>query len=238
MSVPPTASPWPAPSLADAAANPLGNSPQPLESPSDEGTRRSRRRQHAAAALETARRLVNPTLRAEHAALREEQRIGIELTDLPVGWFVVPRSRLAVLDGMIDGVEYVVIGPGGVFLIRVEHQAATNVWVSKGAMTIDGRPASHLSVARFEARQAGGRLTELCGLDVTVQSVLVLVGATVHTVSRPAEVHVRSQHDLRDWLCVQPVRLGAEAAAAIHRVVSDRVHTSTYGFGSSSTTGI
>jgi hypothetical protein len=120
-----------------------------------------------------------------------------------------------VLDGTIDGVEHVVIGPGGVFMIRIEHQPAANVWVSERAMTINGRTTTHLNEARFETRRAGGRLTKLCGFDVTVQSVLVLIGATVHTASRPAEVHVRAQHDLRDWLCVQPVRLTVEAVAAI-----------------------
>ena len=38
-----------------------------------------------------------------------------------------------------------------------------------------------------------------------MQSVLILIGAaTVQTLSRPAELHVRTQHDLRDWLCMQP----------------------------------
>jgi hypothetical protein len=162
----------------------------------------------------------------------------MELTDLPVGWSVVPPAAITVLDGMIDGVEYVVIGPGGVFTIHVEHHPLANVWVSEGAMTVDGRPTDHLRDARFEARRAGERLTEVCGIDVTVQSLLVLIGATVHTVSRPAEVHVRAQHDLRDWLCVQPVRLAAEAAATIHRAVSEGPETSSYRFGSSITTGI
>ena len=170
--------------------------------------------------------------------MREEQRIGIELTDLPVGWFVLQPSGIAVLDGMINGVEHVVIGPGGVFMIRVEHQPAANVWVSERGMTIDGRATDQLGEARCEAKRIGGRLTQWCCLDVTVQSVLVLVGATVHTVSRPAEVHVRDQHDLRDWLCVQPVRLAAEAVATINRAVREPAATPAYGFGSSTTTGI
>jgi hypothetical protein len=170
--------------------------------------------------LDAARRLVSPSLRAEHAALRQEQRIDNELNDLPAGWLVLPPSEISALDGLIDNVEYVVIGPGGVFMIRIEHQLDANVWVSERAMTINGRTSNDLSEGRFEARRAGGRLTDVCGFDVTVQSVLVLIGATVHTVSRPAEVHVRSQHDLRDWLCVQPVRLGAEAIVAINQFVS------------------
>ena len=63
-------------------------------------------------------------------------------------------------------------------------------------------------------------MTEACGFAVTVQSVLVMIGATVQTVSRPAEVHVRAQHDLRDWLCLQPTRLDEDSATAIARLVS------------------
>jgi hypothetical protein len=226
MSVPPTASPWPAPTLADAAAPGPGKPFAPPTSPFEDVTPRSRH-QHAAAALDAARRLVNPVLRAEHAALKEEQRIGDELADLPAGWFLLSPSRITVLDGTIDGVEHVVIGPGGVFLLRVEHRLAANVWVSEQAMTINGRTTNHLSEARFEARRAGRRLTKLCGFDVTVQSVLVLIGATIHTVSRPAEVHVRAQHDLHDWLCVQPVRLAAEAVAAINQCVDQNAMTAS-----------
>ena len=97
------------------------------------------------------------------------------------------------------------IGPGGVFPIYLEHQPAAKVWISEHKLTINGRDSDRMSQARFEARRAGGRLTTLCGIDVTVQSVLMLIGAaTMQTLSRPAEVHVRTQHDIRDWLCLQP----------------------------------
>ena len=37
--------------------------------------------------------------------------------------------------------------------------------------------------------------------------MLILIGAaTMQTLSHPAEVHVRTQHDIRDWLCRQPPR--------------------------------
>ena len=84
-------------------------------------------------------------------------------------------------------------------------------------MTINGRETDHLRQARFAARRAGGLLTDACGFNVTVQSVLVLIGAaTVQTLSCPAEVHVRTQHDLRDWLCRQPTRLDTTMAGAVH----------------------
>jgi len=117
-----------------------------------------------------------------------------------------------------------VIGPGGVFVIHLEHHSGAKVWVSEHAMTIDGRETDRLRQARFEARHASGILTDACGFDVTVQTVLVLIGAaTMQTFSRTAEVHVRTQHDLRDWLCRQPSRLDADMVRAIHDRVRPKV---------------
>ena len=124
-------------------------------------------------------------------------------------------GALVIQDGEID---HVVIGPGGVFTIHLEHQPAAKVWVSEHKVTINGRDSDRMSQARFGARRTGGLLTTLCGFDVTVQSVLILIGAaTVQTLSRPAELHVRTQHDLRDWLCMQPRRLNPGTVAAIHQ---------------------
>jgi hypothetical protein len=170
--------------------------------------------------LQAARRLLDPSLRAEHAAMREEQRIVDELGDLPCGWFVSPLANVEALGLHAHATDHFVAGPGGVFIIRSERRLAAQVWVSEQAMTIDGRAGDRLSEARVEARYAGMRLSDRCGFDVTVQSVLVMIGAVVHTVSRPAEVHVRDQHDLRDWLCMQPVRLDAETIGAIDQRVS------------------
>ena len=203
-----TPSPWPAPTLADAA--PQAGAP----------ALQSGLRHLAADVVEAARRVLDPKARAEHVAMKEEQRVTHELGDLPCGWFVSPLAAVAVLDGEAGSIDRLVIGPGGVFIIRPQRQPAAQVWVSEQVMTINGRASEHLDEARVEARRASRRLTEVCGFDVTVQSILVMIGATVHTVSRPAEVHVRAQHDLRDWLCMQPVRLDADTVGAINQRVS------------------
>ena len=85
-----------------------------------------------------------------------------------------------------------------------------------GESVINGRDSALLGSTRSITRRMSGALSAACGFDVTVQAVLVLVGAAaMQTLSRPAEVHVRTQHDLRDWLCKQPVRLGEPTIAAI-----------------------
>jgi hypothetical protein len=112
-------------------------------------------------------------------------------------------------------------------MIYIEHRAGAKVWVTEHKLTINGIDNDDLDVLRDEALRASDRLSGACGFFVAVQSVLVLIGAsTIQTLSRPAEVHVRNQYDIRDWLCKQPERLGAERVSAV------------YAFGSSTTTGI
>jgi hypothetical protein len=241
MTVTPTLSPWPAPTLADSAPRQTPPTPEPI-APQVVDPPQQR---PIASLLNTARRLSSRTERAAHAALKEEQKIGAELADLPAGWFVLASLDIECLDHPDPDdlhVDHVVIGPGGVFTIYVEHQPSAKVWVSEHAVTINGRESNRLRRARFEARRSSRVLTDACGFNVTVQSVLILIGAaTMQTVSHPAEVHVRTQHEIRDWLCRQPPRLDSDMVRAIYdRVHGDVTGTSLifYGRGSSTTTGI
>ena len=208
-------SPWPAPTLAELVlADAVQADPQTASSNEAVAVRPAR--QAVTALFNTARRLSSRTERAEHSAAKEELRISNELDDLPAGWFVIHSLDLDT-DGDDRPVDHVAIGPGGTFLIFLEHQPGAKVWISEHKVTIDGRDSDQLRQARFEARRASGRLTDATGFDVTVQSVLMLVGAaTMQMVSRPAEVHVRTQHDIRDWLCLQPARLDADAVRAVY----------------------
>ena len=175
---------------------------------------------HVKALLSTAKRLSSRSERAEHAAAKEEQRISAELDDLPAGWYVVHAVGTGEFGDNDRPIDHVAIGPGGVYAIYLEHQPGAKVWVSEHTVTINGRDSERLRETRFEARRSTRVLTEACGFDVTVQSVLVLIGAaTMQTLSRPAEVHVRTQHDIRDWLCKQPTRLDAAGARAVHERV-------------------
>ncbi len=212
----PTPSPWPAPTPAAVAAQPAAS----VE-------RESSAKRTIAGLLGTAKRLSSRAERAEHAAAKQEQRISDELADLPAGWFI-QNSFSPVDTGSADHhIDHLVVGPGGVFSIHLEHQPGARVWVSEHKVTINGRDTEHLRAARFAARYAGGLLTDSCGFTVAVKSVLVLIdAATVHTLSCPAEVHVRTQHDIRDWLCKQPIRLDVDAARIVTECVR-RVDTST-----------
>ena len=130
-------------------------------------TRRRRRsstpQRPIAALLSTARRLSSRTERAAHAALKEEQKIGAELADLPAGWFVLASLDIECLDQPDPDdlhVDHAVIGPAGVFTIYVEHEPGAKVWVSEHAVTINGRESDRLRRARFEARRSSRALTD------------------------------------------------------------------------------
>lgn len=210
MATPPVPSPWPAPTLGAAATHAAG---QPGGAPPIE----AHPSRPVTALVTTAKWLSSRSERAQRAATKVEQRITDELDDLPGGWFALHSIEIGAIEEHPCHLDHVVIGPGGVFTVHVDHQQAAKVWVSEHTVTINGRHSDLLRQARFGARRSGGLLSGACGFDVTVQSMLVLVGAAnVQTLSRPAEVHVRDQHDIRDWLCKQPVRLAAEVAAAIH----------------------
>jgi len=221
-----TLSPWPAPTPADAATSSPPTPPLPVAAPSIEV---SPQRRPVTALIETARRWTSRSERAEHAAFKEEQRIRSELLDLPAGWFVLDSdqaSRFPELDGAPD---HVAVGPAGVFLIHLEHHLGAKVWVSEHRLTIDGRDSDRLPKVRSEARRSSGMLTTAIGRNVTAQSVLVLIGAaTMHMLSRPAEVHVRDQHDLRDWLCRQPPRLDADTVSALREYLPTPEPTPDY----------
>jgi hypothetical protein len=215
MTESPASPPWPAPTLADLVlADAVVADPVPPTH--DETPGPSPTRQAVSALLHTAKRLSSRSERAEHAALKEEQRISAELDDLPAGWFVLHSVDIDP-DTDARHVDHVAIGPAGVFTIYLDHQPGAKVWISEHKVTINGRDSDHLRQVRFEARRASGRLTAACGFDVTVQSVLMLIdAATMQTLSRPAEVHVRTQHDIRDWLCRQPARLDADGVRAVY----------------------
>jgi hypothetical protein len=86
----PSTSPWPAPTLddlvlADAVNEPVQRNSRGAGQPSGANAPRARRDR----AVVTGKRLSSRSERAEHAAMKEEQRITLELDDLPAGWFVL-----------------------------------------------------------------------------------------------------------------------------------------------------
>lgn len=203
----PTLSPWPAPT-ADELVWPV----EPAEPTQRAGTRESMAKTSTGTIMTLAKRLGSEE-RTQRAAVKAEQKLRQQLEDLPIGWHVLHSVDIGQPGRHID---HVVVGPGGVFTLNVEHQPDAKVWVTEHQVLINGAETEHLRHSRFEARRSSALLTEACGFHVAAQSLLILIGAAeVQTVSRPAEVHVRADGDVRDWLCRQPTRLTVATVQAI-----------------------
>ena len=67
----------------------------------------------------------------------------------PSGGSSCARLDLGMLVSQDGEIDHVVIGPGGVFTIHLEHQPAAKVWVSEHKVTINGRDSDRMSQARF-----------------------------------------------------------------------------------------
>ena len=154
----PPPSPWPAPSLADLVpADAVQATPTPVRaehSPSTHPTSPSRR-------CSTPRSVTAAAPNAPSTPRRKKSSESALELDRPAGRMVPaplvgPRRRRT---GARPRADHVVIGPGGVFLIYLEHQLGAKVWVSEHKVTIDGRDSDHVRQARFEARRTSGRLT-------------------------------------------------------------------------------
>ena len=102
--------------------------------------------------------------------------VGARLAQLACeGWLVlddVPVSRQGAL------LDHLLIGPGGVFAIRVHLHPGSDVRLSRTRIEIDGRSTNYLRDARLERGRVQQMLHAAAGLMVEVRSVIVLGGAT------------------------------------------------------------
>lgn len=101
--------------------------------------------------------------------------VGARLAQLSCeGWLVlddVPVSRQG------DLLDHLLIGPGGVFAIRVHLHPGCDVRMSRNRIEIDGRSTNYLRDARLESGRVQQMLHAAVDFVVEVRSVVVLGGA-------------------------------------------------------------
>lgn len=101
-------------------------------------------------------------------------RLGPEWTvlhDVPVG-------------GLGANIDHVLVGPKGVFTVNTKHHPRANVRVTGDAVLVRERECDYAAKARFEGRRAARLLTDATGGWVSVQPLVVFVGADRVTVDR------------------------------------------------------
>lgn len=162
-------------------------------------------RHHDACERRNGRVVVAPPLAAAvrrwYLATQAQRHTGSLLAGLD------PRSHVlhAVPVDSGLGVDHLVVGPGGVVVLRVAHHAGERVSVQERQVRADGRPLGHVRHVERQVRQVADRLGAAAGHDVAVRAVVVLVGArSVRASDVPRLVTLLTDDELLGWFAQRP----------------------------------
>jgi hypothetical protein len=103
------------------------------------------------------------------------------------------------------GIDHVVIGPPGVFVVDSKRHEAL-VTASAAAIFVGRRRTRYAEVARDEADRAARLLSAVVTRSVPVTPLIAVVGAPVIVRGQPSGVTVVKADRLADWLSGQPAR--------------------------------
>jgi len=166
------------------------------------------------------RRPIAPELKDQFRLACGEVAVVDALSQLGAEWMVfhtVPVGR-----GNHD-LEYVVIGPAGVYSLTVRQHPGGALWINEGVLLVDGEGMAHIRDAEFEAVRSCQLLSEVVGSRVEVAPCLVISGARSITVSKPPRrVAVLATRNLRSWLRDLPRLLSTETLATFRTAASEQ----------------
>jgi len=135
------------------------------------------------------------------------------LVSLGQGWAYLNSIPVGANDSDID---HLVIGPGGIFTLNAKHHPRGRVWVGGNVVMVNGTRHPYVRNSRFEAQRASKLLSAATGIGVTVQGLVVPVGASSFTVKQqPEAVHVVNRSRLVQYLASREPVLNAAAVAHI-----------------------
>ncbi|MFE9255588.1 nuclease-related domain-containing protein [Streptomyces sp. NPDC006879] len=152
--------------------------------------------------------------------LAGERAVGRELRRFTAqGWQVLHSIPLPPR----YDIDHLLIGPGGVFTINTKYVRGSSVWVGDEAAKIrGGEPRPYPRRARAEATRAARTLSAHCGFRVTVQPVLVFVGATnLNKEPTLLDVRVYRERELAA-LAAADGALSADRIRRIHDIARHR----------------
>ena len=148
--------------------------------------------------------------------------IGTRLAQLPAGWRVVSAPGPEHPSG------FVVIGPGGVFAVQVQHHPDAAVTVDGDGFKVNGRHQRYVGDVRRRATRTAKSLSAAVGRPVKVHPVLAVSGAQrgFAIKRQPRGVTVVNRKTVTAFLHAQPATLDGAAceriAAAAARLVGGR----------------
>jgi len=130
-----------------------------------------------------------------------EEKVGRELARLPNAWRALHSVPVGTRGSDID---HVVIGPGGVFTVNAKNHPDARVWVKGDTVLVNGQRVHYVRNSRFEAKRASSKLTELCGLPISVVGIVSLVGCNrgLEVKAQPSDgsVFVVARRNIVQWL--------------------------------------
>lgn len=166
----------------------------------------------------SARDPLGTALRHAHQAALGQQEVAVVLAGLGAGWHVmhaVPVSGRSWLDHLL-------VGPGGVVVVRSAVHPGEVVRVTGTLVRAGGRPVSHVR----RLRQQTGTVTQrLRGADlpVPVRGLVVVVGArSVQVSDLPGGVSVVRLEDLARWVADLPAVLSRLDVARLAETAARR----------------
>lgn len=153
---------------------------------------------------------------ALYRAARGEVAVIEALSQLGSEWFVrscEPTGR--------SGVEYILIGPPGIFCMIVRHQPRGAIWIDGGVLLGDGERLPHLRDAEFCAVKLTQMMSDIVESRVEATPCLVLIGARSLTVAKPPRrVAVLMPRDIRTWIKGMPHALSHQELASLRTSAS------------------
>jgi hypothetical protein len=153
---------------------------------------------------------------SSRSALQGKKRVGSALGLLGPQWRALHSLPVSDRGAIID---HLLVGPAGVFSISTENYSGHHVWVTADEFVVQG--ASNYCVERSvnEARLASQTLSFVCGFEVSVQPVIVILARRVSVVAPSRDgVVTLGLKELLEWLEANLVTISEEQVKAIFDV--------------------
>ena len=156
---------------------------------------------------------LTPTHRFKRPRKAGVRRVESELGRLLDGWHVIRAGAVGL---SATGVDHLVVGPGGVFVVSAHAQPGARVCIDGERYLLGARALPYLHRCTAQADLAGRQLSAACGFPVRAHGMLVLTGELTLTVlAPPADAYVTVQRNLAVDLTRMPLTLAAPTVAAI-----------------------
>jgi len=139
--------------------------------------------------------------------------VGDALDDLGPSWDVLHAIPLT---GALLGIDHLVIGPAGVFVISARNHSGQDVWVNGSTVSVSGRRQNYVEANLQQARWVADVLTGAVGFPVEATALIVVVNPQRLVLLEVASgAEVVASRELIGWLQTRPKTLDGDAVAAI-----------------------